>query len=144
MGHRYVVSMLGRGAVGLVWHAAARLPAFEYEFARVPPGREELGSTHASELSYVFGNLDRRIAGVGPPVRPTSVDTRISEVMQKYRTNFAKIGNPNGLGLQAWPAFTGSARANLQLRDEGPVAKEKLRGPFCDLFIENVQRLRAK
>src|SRR5260370_32398120 len=45
----------------LVWHARAGNPAFEFEFARTPTGRDAMGATHGSEESYVFGTLDRGI-----------------------------------------------------------------------------------
>jgi para-nitrobenzyl esterase len=128
----------------LVWHAAAGNPAFEYEFARVPLGREALGATHGSEVSYVFGTLDRGIFGVGPPARRTAVDAQISEAMQQYWTNFAKTGDPNGGQLPAWPTFDTSSRAYVQFTDGGPIAKEGLRRPYCDLFVENVKRLMGK
>ena len=125
----------------LLWHSAAGNPAFQFEFARVPPGREALGSTHGVELSYVFGTLDRGVrVFFGPPATPTAVDAQISEVMQQYWTNFAKTGNPNGGQLPAWPKFEVSSRAYIQFTDAGPIAKEGLRRPVCDLFIENVKR----
>ncbi len=125
----------------LIWHAAARNPAYEYEFARVPSGREALGSTHASEVSHVFGTLDRGVIGVGPPARATEIDTQISEVIQQYWANFAKTGDPNGGRLPKWRKFDTSSRAYMQFTDAGPIAKEGLRRPFCDLFMENVTRL---
>lgn len=126
----------------LLWHSAAGNPAFEYEFARVPPGREALGSTHGLQHSYVFGTLDRGVrVFFGPPARPTAVDAQISEVMQQYWTNFAKTGNPNGGHLPVWPTFDVSSRRYIQFIDAGPTAKEDLRRPFCDLFIENMKRL---
>jgi para-nitrobenzyl esterase len=130
----------------LMWHAAAGNAAYEFEFARVPAGREALGATHASELSYVFG-LDRGIVLPGPPSRASpvapasAVDAQVSEVMQRYWTNFAKSGNPNSDSLPAWPKFDPSSRAYTQFTDAGPIAKEGLRRPYCDLFIENVKRL---
>jgi para-nitrobenzyl esterase len=129
----------------LLWHSTAGNPAFEYEFARVPVGRETVGATHASELSYVFGTLDRGIAVLGgpPPGEPTAVDKQISDAMQQYWTNFAKTGDPNGGRLPKWPKFDHSTRAYLQFTDAGLVAKEGLRRPFCDLFIEHVKRLMA-
>ena len=131
----------------LVWHAAARDPAFEYEFARVPQGREPVGATHTSELPYVFGTLDTAGVGVrgdGPTARITAGDKQVSETMQQYWTNFAKTGNPNGGNLPLWPKFDASTRAYVQFTDAGPVPKEGLRRPFCDLFIENVKRQIAK
>jgi para-nitrobenzyl esterase len=130
--------------VQLVWHAAAGNLAFEYEFARTPPGREALGATHASEVSYVFGYLERGIGGVGPRVPATPADRQISEVMQQYWTNFAKTGDPNGGDLPKWPKFDVRTRAYIQFTDADPVAKEGLRRPFCDLFIQNLSRVMAK
>jgi para-nitrobenzyl esterase len=129
----------------LLWHSAAGNPAFQYEFARVPPGREARGSIHGLELSYVFGTLDRGVRVFSPPpARPNAVDAQISEVMQQYWTNFAKTGNPNGGQLPAWPKFVAPSRAYIQFTDAGPIAKEGLRRPFCDLFIENVKRLMTR
>jgi para-nitrobenzyl esterase len=127
----------------LVWHAAAGNPAFEYEFARVPEGRESVGATHAFEISYVFGTLDRGVWAIGPPSKLTTIDRQISDTMQQYWVNFARTGNPNGAELPRWPTFTPSARAYLQFTDTGAVAKEGLRRDFCDLFIDNVKRSMA-
>ena len=124
----------------LIWHSAAGNPAYQYEFARVPPGREAVGATHASDLYYVFGSLNR-IGGVGaPPVPGNAIDAQVSDAMQRYWTNFAKTGDPNGPGLPEWPKFDPAKRAYIQFTDAGPLAKEGLRRPYCDLFIENLQR----
>ena len=128
----------------LMWHAAAGNLAFEYEFARVPSGREVVGATHASELTHVFGTLDQRVAGVGPPATASEVDAQVSDVMQRYWTNFAKTGNPNGAQLPEWSRFDTSSRAYIQFTDAGPILKEGLRRPFCDLFMENITRLTTK
>jgi para-nitrobenzyl esterase len=127
----------------LAWHAAAGNPAFEYEFARIPPGREA-PTTHGGEIRYVFGTLDRWWVRGVPPPSGTAVDQQISDVMQRYWTNFAKTGDPNGGQLPVWPTFDVSSPAYIQFTDAGPVAKEGLRRPFCDLFIENMKRRTAK
>jgi para-nitrobenzyl esterase len=126
----------------LAWHVAADNPAFHFEFARVPPGREAVGATHASELNYVFGTLDRWI--FNPRPRLNEVDQRVSDAMQQYWTNFAKTGDPNGAGLPVWPKFDATSRAYIQFTDAGPIAKEGLRRPYCELFIENVRRQMAR
>jgi para-nitrobenzyl esterase len=131
--------------VQLVWHARAKNPAYHYEFARVSPGREAYGAIHAAELPYVFGNLDRPLIIRGlPPQVANAVDAQVSAAMQQYWTNFAKTGNPNGGQLPVWPKFDTSSRAYMQFLDTGPVAKQGLRRPYCDLFMENVDRLTAK
>ena len=124
----------------LVWHVAAGHVDFGYEFARVPPGREALGATHTSELPYVFGTLDRPGVFGRVEAQPNKIDAQISETMQQYWTNFAKNGDPNGGALPTWPKFNVRSRAYVQFMDTGPIAKEGLRRPHCDLFIENVKR----
>jgi para-nitrobenzyl esterase len=64
--------------------------------------------------------------------------------MQQYWTNFAKTGDPNSGQLPVWRQFDVASRAYIQFTDAGPVAKEGLRRPFCDLFIENVKRRMAR
>jgi para-nitrobenzyl esterase len=128
----------------LAWHSAAGHPSYQFELARVPPGREAPGLGHGSELNYVFGTLDRAFVGPPLPVQPTAVDRQVSESMQQYWTNFAKTGNPNGGQLPAWPTFDAPSRAYMQFTDAGPVAKKNVRRPYCDLFIEHVKRQLAK
>jgi para-nitrobenzyl esterase len=132
----------------LLWHAAAGNPTYEYEFVRVPSGRELVGAVHASDLPYVFGTLDKGVPyPLPPPVPPTvigEVDWQVSKVMQQYWTNFAKTGNPNGAGLPEWPRFDAASRAYMQFTAPGPVLKAALRRPYCDVFIDNVKRLSAR
>jgi para-nitrobenzyl esterase len=118
--------------VQLNWHAAAGNAAYEYQFDRAVPGRETAGATHGAEVSYVFGNLGANYA---------APDREISSAMQQYWTNFAKSGNPNGAGLPPWPIFGPSARGFMEFTDNGPVAHDGLRRAFCDLYVENIQRL---
>jgi len=74
-------------------------PAYAYYFdVRTPqqPG----GSSHASEMPYVFGNIDVPTVGGSKPDKATS------DQMMTYWTNFAKTGDPNGNGASEWPRFT--------------------------------------
>jgi carboxylesterase type B len=119
-----------------MWHAAAGNAAFEYEFVHVPPERAALGATHASELSHVFGTYEQGVMAVGPPAKATEADARLSDVMQRYWTNFAKTGE--------WPKFDAKSRDYVEFATSGATAKQGLRRPFCDLFIENVQRVIGK
>lgn len=77
---------------------------FLYRFTAAPNYRRghplhELGATHGGELPYVFGQLDPRAADW------TSSDRVLSEMIERYWTNFARTGNPNGPGLPSWPQF---------------------------------------
>ena len=66
-------------------------------------------------------------------------DGAMSDVMQKYWTNFAKTGNPNGPGVPPWPSFDPTSRAYVAFTDRGAAVKERLRRPFCDLFLESAR-----
>ncbi len=138
---QWVVDTLYRCPVvaQLVWHAAAGNPAYEYQFDRTAPGREANGATHGSEVAYVFGSL-----GPAGSARYAATDHEISSAMQQYWTNFAKTGNPNGGSLPAWPKFDTTARGYMEFTNDGPAAREGLRRPFCDLYLENVKRLMAQ
>src|SRR5262249_1907766 len=70
----------------LLWHADVKHVGYQYEFARVAPGKEAAVATHAAELPYVFGTLRGSY---------NDIDRRVSTEIQVYWTNFAKSGNPN-------------------------------------------------
>jgi para-nitrobenzyl esterase len=110
----------------LLWHAATGNTGYEYQFDLPARGRESLGSVHGAEVPYLFGKVE---------------DDTTSEAIQQYWTNFAKSGNPNGPGLPQWPKFEDTARSYIEFTANGPVVREGLRRPFCDLYVENVNRL---
>jgi carboxylesterase type B len=71
------------------------------------------------ELMYVFGDYDNRSgwwAFTGGLVRQpgakaagdpglTDADRRVSEIMMKIWTQFARTGNPNIEGVAQWPVY---------------------------------------
>jgi para-nitrobenzyl esterase len=90
---------------------------FLYEFTRTPPFASDsryfgMGATHGMEMPYVFGNLDPAAAAW------SSGDEQLSAVMQDYWTNFAKTGDPNGVGLPRWPDFRSSRSLVMMLGDQ--------------------------
>jgi para-nitrobenzyl esterase len=115
------------------WNSDAGIPTYQYQFSRGIPGHPEIGAVHASEVVYVFGNLDEQ-----RPMRPNydNTDHAISKDMQAYWTNFAKTGNPDSNGLPAWPPYQSSTRRYLEFTDNGPVASSGLRLAQCQAFAE--------
>jgi para-nitrobenzyl esterase len=128
--------------VQLLWHAKVGHPAYHYEFARTPHGRETVGATHASEIAYVFGTLATAVPPLGPKPEYSTIDQSISNAMQQYWTNFAKTGDPNGSDrsdLPLWRKFTTSGSEFMQFTNAGPVSGTGLRRPYCDLYISHLK-----
>lgn len=85
------------------------------------------GSSHATEIGFVFRNL-------GSPAAPaTEAEKALSDLMSSYWVNFAKNGDPNGPGLPRWPAFSDGAPQVMHF-DEKSSAREG---------VPNLQQLKA-
>lgn len=80
-------------------HSDANNPTYLYFYERRPASDDEtIGASHALELNPLFGGFI--------PFWPTDArDDELSEQMQRYWSNFAATGDPNGAGLPTWAAF---------------------------------------
>jgi len=87
-----------------VRHAKAGNPVYLYNYDIATPVGD-LGATHGAELTLVFGTSKM----FSPPFKDSS------ERIQRYWTNFAKTGNPNGAPDLAWPAFAESTDQRLNI-----------------------------
>ncbi len=88
--------------------------AYLYYFSRVAPGpgRERYGAFHASEIAYVFDNLEPN-----GPRNYNDTDRKLADMMSSYWVNFATTGDPNGKGLPRWPSYQRSSDTALELGD---------------------------
>jgi para-nitrobenzyl esterase len=100
-------------------HDAAE-PVWRYQFGVAAPYAQGIVA-HNAELKYVFdAPPPRATLGMWPPV-------------QRYWTNFAKTGNPNGAGLPNWPDM-GRQASYIEFTPQGPRVDTHLREAICKLM----------
>lgn len=96
-----------------------------------PPAR---GAVHSAEIEYALGNLPtNRVYDWQPE------DYKVSEILQTYFANFIKTGNPNGLGVPAWPAVAPNKPAHVMYIDVHTRAEQEKnagRYLFLDQFVK--------
>lgn len=119
------------------WHRALGHRVWQYEFGR--PVAPHARAQHSSELPYVFGNFREKDGMVTGHFDAT--DRRLSGFIQRYWTNFARAGDPNGPDLVPWPLYDLRERGYLVFSEAGGVhVAHNQRGVFTDLFREWLTR----
>ncbi|MEO7774254.1 MAG: carboxylesterase family protein [Steroidobacteraceae bacterium] len=91
-------------------------PAWLYRFSYVPEARRDKvsGAAHSDDEPYVFNDLHMR--GYWPQdAVPTPADWRMARLVSDYWVNFAKRGDPNGVGLPHWPRYDSKTDLSLEL-----------------------------
>jgi len=103
--------------------------AYAYHFNKVPPGTSGmlLGSHHAAEIPYVFGQLH-----LSPKV--SDDDLRTAESMMNYWVQFATTGNPNRKGLPAWPSYDAESDGWLRIDGKRVEATTRVRKQQLDVI----------
>lgn len=113
-----------------------RSKAWLYFFSHVAPNpnSKTLGAYHASEIAYVFNNLNRQNALL------QENDSKLADMMSTYWVNFAKSGNPNGAGLPKWTAYDKQSEPYMDFGDPVQVRNHLLKSQLD--FLEQFQRRR--
>ncbi len=120
--------------------AANGAPTWLYSFGYVPEAKRksQKGAGHATELAFVFGNLDA--AG---DFAPTPADAAAAKLVGDYWTAFARTGDPNGGGRPAWPAYVRASDERLSLSNEG-ASTTKAGSPALDAIATHQDKRLAK
>jgi para-nitrobenzyl esterase len=102
--------------------ATGKAPVFRYRLDLGSPGDKYhqaiLGAFHSDDIEYVFGTLDSRPEAVWRPE-----DRKLSDLMGSYWTNFARTGDPNGIGLPHWPTYNAADQWQVMHLDATSEAK---------------------
>lgn len=109
------------------WHDRTA-PTWRFQFSH---GYEPLGAVHIWDMLYLFG-------WVQPPADQPR-DVLLSDQMQRYWTNFARTGDPNGLGLPQWPRSR-SRSLYLDFASDGAEIGATPRPEACDLVADKTRR----
>jgi para-nitrobenzyl esterase len=115
--------------------ATAETPVFRYEFDQAPPVQRTADATdgssispgayHSAEIEFVFEALASK------DLRWRPDDTKLSDLMSTYWSNFAKTGDPNGPGLPKWPAYSaGSHYPVMHLSADSHAAPDEHRARY--------------
>ena len=107
-------------------------PVYRYHFElAATPSKFHPGTFafHSDDIEYVFGTLDTR---PGWDVRPE--DRTLSDQIMTYWTNFAKVGDPNGSGVPAWPKYNEESYPLLHLNAPITSGADALRPRY--LFLQ--------
>jgi para-nitrobenzyl esterase len=93
---------------------SSKAKTFTYFWTHPLPGpdQDRYRAFHTSEVPYAMNTLymsERPFA---------DVDRRVADTMSSYWANFARTGDPNSLGLPAWPAATDSPARTMDIGAE--------------------------
>src|SRR5205823_4031508 len=122
--------------------SAAGLPSYLYLWDHGYPAADQAGlhAFHASELPYVFGNLEAT-PPLWPKVPRTVGETKLSDAMLDYWTSFAKTGRPKSSGSAAWEPFS-NGQSYMHFADRPEPAAHLMPGMY-ELNEEVMCRRRA-
>jgi para-nitrobenzyl esterase len=100
---------------------------FAYEFTWKSPVLDGvLGSCHALEIPFVFGNLQQPGVRdfVGTDAGGEAIRRRLETTMRQAWGAFVRDGVPSSPSLPSWPAYDTAERSVMMLGDSSGVASD--------------------
>ncbi len=108
--------------------AAAGGSAAVYRYFFSYPANRLYGAIHGVELPFVFGSFSAI-----PGYTPDASARALSESMNAAWSRFAAAGDPNGVGVPAWPRYDPARDATL-VWDAPAFARDGIRTAACDFW----------
>jgi len=117
-------------------------PSYQYYFTHSYPAADEaeVPAFHASEVPYVFGNLEGTPVN-WPAIPDTNEERAVSEAMLDYWTSFARTGVPEAANGPDWETFSND-EAYMEFGDQLQLKTDLLPGVY-ELHEDIVNRRRA-
>ena len=98
---------------------AAKAPVWRYLYTHVYEDDPLFGGFRASHVLEDALLWHADVLGLGHEL--TQAEEILSRRMTDYWSNFAKSGNPNGIGLSTWPSYNAANEPTVTLDDESQV-----------------------
>ena len=111
-----------------LWHSKLA-PTYQYEFTRSTPGHPPV---HESDVRFVWDGLKDEASDESA--------RKLADTIEKYWTNFAKTGNPNGPGLPQWPKYDAAKKPYMDFTNTGAVQKTAMQDATCKPYVEKFTR----
>jgi para-nitrobenzyl esterase len=118
-------------------------PGYLYYYDHSYPAADAMGlhAFHASELPYMFDNLDR-LSPYWPEPPDTPAERALADAMIGYWASFARTGQPAADGVPDWPAY-GAEEAYMHFAGAPRGGRTDLMPGMYELHEEVVCRRRA-
>ena len=96
------------------------VPVYAYRFSYVAESLREPGAQHATDIPFFFDTQAIKYAA-----QTTARDNAMGKTVSAYLVNFARSGNPNGVGLTEWPRYSRAEDQIVDFTDSGKAVAQK-------------------